>query len=52
MVHRPDADWTGRSPAAAHSRVIPLSVPPPSIAAHAEATAGPSAGCGVTWSPL
>ncbi len=30
--------------------MIPLTEPPPSSAAHAPATAGPSTGCAVTWS--
>ena len=40
----------GVSPSLVHSRMIPLIDPPPSNAAHASATAGPSTGWAVTWS--
>ena len=40
----------GFSSSLVHSRRIPLIVPPPSNAAHASATAGPSTGWAVTWS--
>ena len=38
----------GASSSLAHSRITPLTVPPPRSTAHASATAGPSTGCAVT----
>ena len=46
-VHVPVLDWTGRTPAAVHSRITPDRLPPPSSSAHAPATAAASAGSAV-----
>ena len=44
----PNGACGGRSPARDHSRLTPLSDPPPSRPVHASATAGPSTGWAVT----